>query len=135
MRNTIEEIEQEFWGYASLKDFPLVQEVHVLRKKDLDEFEAKDLLTLIGQKLSLEIVVPMAMVLLREKPLLEAQFYDGDLLNTVLKYGKDFWVEHPETKCELLNLVEARFQTQEFLDLYDFIQELLKKSFEKFKSE
>jgi hypothetical protein len=48
----------------------------------------------IGQQVSLRILVPFALERLEPNPLLEADFYEGDLWKVVLLAKPDFWTEH-----------------------------------------
>jgi CDI immunity proteins len=49
---------------------------------------------LIGQEISLRFLVPRALALLEPNHLIEADFYPGDLLWTVLGIDKAYWQEH-----------------------------------------
>lgn len=108
--STIEEIEQVYWGDKPPYDSHLVTTVYKLRKKNLDEFTAEDLRIVIGQNLSLPILIPKAVDLLEKDILAEGDFYPGDLLEHVLKVKLQFWDEHPEMKVKLKHLFAKKQQ-------------------------
>jgi len=56
---------------------------------------------LIGQDISAEILVPMALDILQDEPLAMGDFYPGDLLVSVLRLPASFWNQHPEMKQRL----------------------------------
>lgn len=76
---TLEEIEQQVWPEPDFQS-GLVECCHRLRKKPLVEFTPADFRVMIGQKISLPVLVPRAVALLEADPLLDAYYYPGDLL-------------------------------------------------------
>ena len=52
-----------------------------------------DLRLLIAQRMRLEDAVPRAIDVLYEHPLIEAQFYPGDLIKVVLELPADYWAQ------------------------------------------
>jgi hypothetical protein len=80
----------------------LVSECLRLRLVPLRDFTAANLHILIGQKIALDYLVPMALVRLASNPWLEARFFPGDLLRTIVGLDRDFWRDHPdlETKAD-----------------------------------
>jgi hypothetical protein len=46
---------------------------------------------MIGQSIGLRWLVPLALEMLKQNPLAEADLYPGDLLNSVLAVESDFW--------------------------------------------
>lgn len=101
--NTIEAIENVYWGEPNYSS-SLVTRCHALRKKDLDLFEVEDYRILIGQNIALEIIMPGAMVILRQNLFAEGDYYEGDLLKVVLTSDQTYWDEHPDMKEEIISL-------------------------------
>ncbi len=101
---TIENIEQVYWGDNPPYDSHLVTTVYKLRKKDLEEFSVEDLRIVIGQNLSLPILIPRAINVLEENILASGDCYTGDLLKYVLKITPKFWDDYPELKIKFKNL-------------------------------
>jgi hypothetical protein len=50
---------------------------------------------LVSQRVGLDAVIPRALALLEQEPLLEGDFYPGDVLVAVLKVPPSYWRTHP----------------------------------------
>jgi len=83
MAGTLEQIEGEVWPEPSF-DSHLVTTCHALRKKPIDQFTVEDLRIMIGQNFGVEHLFPYALKVLRSNPLVAGDFYEGDLLKSVL---------------------------------------------------
>ncbi len=95
----LDELEGDAWetpedGYPSL----LVERCYVLRTVPVRELRPEDLRVLIGQNIGLEFLIPLALGLLEHQPLMDAEFYPGDLLGYTLSREDSFWQQHPEWK-------------------------------------
>lgn len=90
LTGTLEEIENEYWGRTPFFPSGLVKRCYRLRKKKLCDFSPGDFRVLIGQKFSLDILFPLAIELLENSPLVEGDFYPGDLLENCLKASVDY---------------------------------------------
>ncbi|HEX3778969.1 MAG TPA: contact-dependent growth inhibition system immunity protein [Pseudonocardiaceae bacterium] len=91
---TLEQIEQDAWGSAPENASRLVRTAHELRRKPIGTLTVEDLRLLISQQIGLDVLVPRAVALLRQNPLLEGDFYPGDLLMAVLKQPSSYWQRH-----------------------------------------
>ncbi|MCI5076263.1 contact-dependent growth inhibition system immunity protein [Oricola sp.] len=99
MTQSIEDIEKDYWGEPEFAS-RLVSTCHALRRKPLDRFTVEDLRVMIGQNLSLPILMPMALDRLRADPLAEGDHYPGDLLFSVLRcrfVAEAAWADTHET--------------------------------------
>jgi hypothetical protein len=76
----------------------LVTTCHALRQKPLKDFTVEDFRIMIGQNLSLEFLVPLAIGRLEGDPLAEGDFYPGDLLKMVLTIDPAFWKRHADLR-------------------------------------
>ena len=96
--STLEELEGEGWPES---DFPthLVQECQRLRKLQLRLFTVENLRIMLGQNLGSRYLVPVALEHLEAEPLVEGDFYPGDLLCNVLSLPGSFWAENPELRA------------------------------------
>jgi CDI immunity proteins len=92
---TLQDIEKDDWGRPSYDSY-LVETCHALRQKPLGTFTVEDLRIMIGQQISLPILVPLALERLEGNPLAEGDFFPGDLLENVLLIDESFWLAHPE---------------------------------------
>lgn len=103
-RKSLQELERDVWGEPDLKT-QLVQTCHRLRRVPLVDFTAGDLRIMIGQKISLFFLVPLALEKLQDDPLVEAKFYPGDLLNSLLDVPETFWSVHTDMRDVLRQIV------------------------------
>jgi hypothetical protein len=104
-KKTLTELEGNDWGEPEFHS-SLVIRCHKLRKKPLKEFTVNDLRLLIGQNISLEYLIPIALEYLKEDLLVEGIYYPGDLLSNVLKIKHDFWLENEELKRKMDQLLK-----------------------------
>jgi hypothetical protein len=91
----LQELEHDDWGEPTFSSH-LVTTCHRLRRKPLSEFSVEDLRILIGQGIGLRFLMPLAIDRLEQEPLVEGDFYPGDLLTAVLRTDESFWAGHPE---------------------------------------
>lgn len=115
---TLEDLEKDFWSEPNFGS-GLVIKCHNLRKVPLSELGIEDLRLMISQNIGLQYLIPLAIEKLEENILSEGDFYEGDLLQSVLKVNKQFWLtntiyEERVKKLlikneELLSSVEIQF--------------------------
>jgi hypothetical protein len=102
---TLEQLDGEVLGEPEYES-ALVVNCHRLRRVPLNEFTAEDVRLMIGQDLSLEYLMPIAIGQLEKNPFVEADYYPGDLLENTLGVRSDFWEQHPELRQKMLVIVE-----------------------------
>ena len=132
MKNTIENIENDFWGEPEFNSH-LVTTCHKLRRKDIDDFTIEDLRIMIGQNIALPILVPIAICKLRDNVFAEGDFYPGDLLLNVLRSQREFWNENVDLKMEVIFLFEKRRNYLDEVVYADEIKMNILEAFENFK--
>lgn len=115
---SLQQLDGEDWGEPTF-DSHLVVECHRLRRVPLREFTAGNLRILIGQQMSLVYLVPMALELLRFDPLIEGDYYAGDLLAALLRVEGAFWGNHPELRREATAVATQAFGLLPKLDEID----------------
>lgn len=93
---SLNEIEQVDWGEPGYHTY-LVQTCHRLRRKPLNQFTVEDLRIMIGQQISLPILIPLAVERLEIAPFAEGDLYPGDLLAAVLTIEETFWSTHADS--------------------------------------
>ena len=98
--STLEQIERDFWPDG---EYPtgLVKRCHELRKVPLNRLTVGDLRLLIGQSIGLQYLVPLALEFLEEDPLVEGDYFPGDLLKNVLAVKAAYWQEHLEQRLAI----------------------------------
>ncbi len=107
---SLQQLDGQRWGEPTY-DSHLVAECHRLRRVPLCEFSIEDLRIMIGQRIGLEYLMPLALEHLRRNPLAEGAYYSGDLLSAVLRSGRAVWQQHPDWRNEVAAIAErsARF--------------------------
>jgi hypothetical protein len=101
---TLEQLEGEFWPEPDFDSY-LVTTCNRLRKKPVDEFTVEDLRIMIGQQIGLPYLVPRALDVLERDPLADGDFYDGDLLMSVIRAGS-FVASSPDWLQRRLNVAD-----------------------------
>lgn len=95
--HSLQELDGQDWGEATYPSH-LVRTCHALRHKPLRDFTVEDLRIMIGQNFSLEYLVPLAIEHLQRDPFAAGDFYEGDLLASVLRVKSSFWQQRPDLR-------------------------------------
>lgn len=112
---SLENLEKDYWGEPDYESH-LVKTCHQLRKKPPKNFEIEDLRIMIGQNIGLKFLVPIAIEELKENIHAEGDYYEGDLLKSVLTSEVSFWTERVDLLDKLDRLIQ---QNRELLDQTD----------------
>jgi len=104
---SLEEIERDFWGAAPAGATRLVATVHELRRRPIAALGPEDLRVLIGQQVGLAALLPRALDQLVADPLVEGDFFPGDLLVAVLRVPGAYWQDHPEQLAQARAVVSS----------------------------
>ena len=102
---TLTQLEDDDWGEPTYPSY-VVKNSHQLRHKPLREFTAEDLRFMLGQEISLPILMPVALDVLEQNPFAAGDMYPGALLNMALRVDPKFWREYPRLWSRL-NAVAA----------------------------
>ncbi|HZM80863.1 MAG TPA: contact-dependent growth inhibition system immunity protein [Candidatus Limnocylindrales bacterium] len=102
---SIEQVEDEVWGAPPPDATKLMTTVYDLRRKPLRELAPEDLRVLIAQKVGLEVLIPRAIDLFAHDPLVEGDYYPGDVLVAVLKAPPGYWSAHPAERARLERII------------------------------
>ncbi len=100
---TLEHLEERVWPHDDF-DSHVVQESQRLRKIPIGDLSIEDLRLLIGQKIGLEFLVPLALEQLADNPLVSGAYYQGDLMSVVLGVPEDFWTAHPALNNDVVEI-------------------------------
>ncbi|MGC4948556.1 contact-dependent growth inhibition system immunity protein [Streptomyces sp. DT224] len=98
---TLDELDPPRWPDPPSDTTHLVRTVHALRRVPLRELRPADLRTLVSQQVALPYVVPLAVRLLLQDPLLDACFYEGDLLLATVNVPATVWTLLPDLAAQL----------------------------------
>lgn len=108
---TLDELDPPRWVPPAADATRLVRTVHELRRVPLGQLGPADLRTLISQQVALSCVLPLAVPLLLEEPLLDACFYEGDLLRATVNAPAPVWAFLPELGARLRTVITALPET------------------------
>jgi len=105
MKKTLEELEGNVW--PSLTEYPtqMVQKSYELRKIPISELKPGELRLLLTQNIGNEFLVPLAIKLLSENILIEAEYFSGDLLLSVIKSDTSFWKSNSEMLEKMKSMI------------------------------
>ena len=106
LNKSLEEIENEHWDKEGF-DSTLIEKCYQLRKLPLRELNVESYRILIGQNVGLPYLIPLALKELQKDPLVEGDFYRGDLLCNVLTIDKKFWNDNKELISVVKSIVES----------------------------
>jgi hypothetical protein len=129
---TIESIENVIWQKPDFNSSKLEKKCYELRKKNIDDLSTEDLRLLISQNIGLKALIPKAILILTEEPFIEGDFYEGDLLQTVLNVDNLFWSENFELHETVKNIFDNHINQLEELDLTTEIKNNLLRSRQEF---
>lgn len=135
LSKSLENLEKSVWPPLDpSEDSDLIRTCNALRKKQLKDFTIEDLREMIGQDIGLEYLIPLALEKLNENILTEGDYYEGDLLKSVLTSDKKYWAKEPDNWNAVCELFE---RNKEILKSHDITWEIKKgwlDSYNEFKS-
>lgn len=105
----------------------LVNRINELIVLNVKELEIEDLRLLIGQNIALDITIPLAITNLEINPFCEGDYYNGDLLKSVLSADSKFWPEHKEFKRHLQEIVRSSITKVKDQNLMEEVERSLEK--------
>lgn len=103
LSKSLEELYKEKWDKPDF-DSSLAKECRHLWSVPLSELSSENLRMLIGQKIGLKFLIPVALDILTINPLAEGGMYKGDLLANVAAVPDSFWQQYPEFNNELVEI-------------------------------
>lgn len=104
-QKTLENLEKDVWQDDVSASF-IVNRISALGKIPLEKFTVEDLRIMIGQEIGLDYLMPLALDELRKDIWAEGDYYEGDLLQAVLKIREDFWVNNKNHWIVLNELIK-----------------------------
>ncbi|WAZ26526.1 contact-dependent growth inhibition system immunity protein [Streptomyces cinnabarinus] len=111
LSRTLDELDPPRWNPPPADATSLVHKVHTLRRVPLIDLSPADLRTLVSQQVSLAYVLPVTVHLLLEEPLLDAYFYEGDLLLAAIQAPASAWSMIPDLEARLRDVITELPQT------------------------
>ncbi|MFI0738816.1 contact-dependent growth inhibition system immunity protein [Streptomyces sp. NPDC021100] len=104
---TLDEPDPPRWVSAGSEATRLVRGVHELRRVPPGETGPADLRTLISRQVALPCVLPLAVRLLPEEPMLDAHLYEGDLSLATVNVPASAWAPFPDLAVRLRTAITA----------------------------
>lgn len=101
---SLEELENDYWDKPRYKSY-VVTTCFAARKKPLSELSNEEIRLLIGQKLGLKYLLPLAVDILKADPLIEVTFYPGDLLKQLLMLKTEDWDDNKIERDSFLKIL------------------------------
>ncbi|WP_327686224.1 contact-dependent growth inhibition system immunity protein [Streptomyces sp. NBC_00467] len=102
---TLDELDPPRWAPPGSDATRLVRKVHELRRVPLGELGPAALRTLISQQVALSYVLPLAVRLLLDEPMLDAYFYEGDLLLAAVNVPASAWDLFPDLGLQMRTVI------------------------------
>jgi contact-dependent growth inhibition (CDI) system CdiI-like immunity protein len=113
---TLDELDPPAWRPPPSDATGLVRRCHELRRKPLADFEVGDLRVAIRQEIGpLHRLVPRAVEVLETNPLVEGDYYPGELLLAVLNVDKSYWQAHVDEWSDVNFIADNVMQACEYI--------------------
>lgn len=135
-KKSLLELENIGWkgNVPSKDDSYVIRNSYKLYHKNLHELSVEDIRFLIGQKIGLRFIMPLAIDILREDLFAEGDYYEGDLLKNVLNVDSSYWSINIELKDNLIELCNSNMWKMDELDIAEEIKKNILDLFKDFKS-
>lgn len=98
---SIEELEGCDWGEPEADATEMVQRCYALRRKPLERLAPDELGLAVRQRIGIPYILDLAVAVVCDEPLLEGDFYPGDVLSALLKLPDEDWRLRPELRQDL----------------------------------
>lgn len=106
LHQSLEALEHDRWDEPAFPSY-IVKTCHRARKKPLCDLTHEELRCLIGQKIGLRYLLPIAVTVLQQEPLLEVTYFPGDLLLVLLRLEPGDWADVPDALRQFAALIQA----------------------------
>jgi hypothetical protein len=112
---TLTQLEGQDWGEPTYPSY-VVTNSHRLRYKPLRDYSPEDLRFMLGQQISLPILMPMALDVLEADPFAGGDMQKGALLHMAVRVAPQFWRDHPQLWYRLDMVLLVARQLHEVLE-------------------
>lgn len=124
MTHSLETLSGTPWPDPGPGATALEQRVTEARRVPTSARTAEHLRILLGQRIDLAVVVPIAAARLVAEPMMAGDYYEGDVLEAVLALPEDVWREHPGDRAALADRVR-RLRQDDPADVDDELARLI----------
>ena len=101
---TLEQLEAHVWSSPPADESPMATRCHALRKVPLEKLSAGDCRVLLTQGIGIRYILPIALDYVEADPLIEGDYYPGDLLLALLREPLDAWSRDKDGLSRLKSL-------------------------------
>ena len=101
----------------------LVKRVQQLLDKSIDAFNIEDYRILINQNIALQYLLSPALDVLTNNIMAEGDYYEGDLLKSILTIDSSFWEKNIVLRDQFKTICHSQFDTIKALDLSSAVNE------------
>ncbi|HEX7261307.1 MAG TPA: contact-dependent growth inhibition system immunity protein [Luteolibacter sp.] len=84
-----------------------IQKIHAIRNKCLRDFTADEIRVCLAQDIGTSYLLPKALDLLEHNPWIEAEHYEGDLLNVCIDVEGECWNILKTARSRMLKILGA----------------------------
>jgi hypothetical protein len=105
---SLEKLEKDHWKVPEKWQSFLEEACHTYRKVPIENLTIEQLRLLIGQKIGLNYLLPIAFEELEANILAEGHLYEGDLLESISRLDKPFWASHSDYYQRFLNILKIK---------------------------
>ena len=103
---SIEELENDYWGDPTFNSY-VITTCHKARQKPLKLLSNEEIRCLIGQKIGLKFLLPIAIDILKNTPFIDVTYFEGDLLLTVLRLDIEDWNQNPNELNHFMVILQS----------------------------
>lgn len=100
---SIEELEDYHWEDSDFDSY-VVQTCQRARKKPLSQLSGEEVRLLLGQKIGLRWLIPVALSIVDDDPLVQITYFEGDLLLQLFRLSDEDW-EHNREDLECFRAI------------------------------
>ena len=105
LSKSIEELENDYWGEPT-HDTYIIVTCHEARQKPIESLSDEEIRCLIGQKIGLKYLLPLAIEMLTDDPLVCVTHFEGDLLLALLRLDARDWADNQDELKNLKKIIE-----------------------------
>lgn len=116
---SLQELDGADWGDPKTAETPMIGKVLTLRRKPLADLTNGEVRLAVGQKVGFPFILELAIVRLRVAPLVEGNYYPGDVLAALVRLDEEDWGGRNDLRAELAELFgQAMEQSNEDADAF-----------------
>jgi hypothetical protein len=105
LNKSIEELENDYWGEPT-HDTYIIVTCHEARQKPIESLSDEEIRCLIGQKIGLKYLLPIAIEMLADDPLVCVTHFEGDLLLALLRLDARDWADNQDELKNLKKIIQ-----------------------------